>query len=96
MIMYLGQIVEKAPTEELFTNPIHPYTKALLSAIPVPSLLEKRQRISLKGEITSPINLPNECRFAPRCYECVDHCRIGIPPLLEVNPGHFVACFEHV
>mgnify|MGYP000946972063 CR=1 FL=1 len=96
MIMYLGQIVEKAPTEELFTNPIHPYTKALLSAIPIPSLSEKRQRISLKGEITSPINLPDECRFAPRCYECVDHCRSGIPPLVEVNPGHFVACFEHV
>jgi len=96
MIMYLGQIVEKAPTEELFTNPIHPYTKALLSAIPIPSLSEKRQRISLKGEITSPINLPDECRFALRCYECVDHCRSGIPPLVEVNPGHFVACFEHV
>lgn len=95
MIMYLGQIVEKAPTEELFTNPIHPYTKALLSAIPIPSLSAKRQRISLKGEITSPINLPNECRFAPRCYECVDHCRSGIPPLLEVKPEHFVACFEH-
>lgn len=96
MIMYLGQIVEKAPTEELFANPIHPYTKALLSAIPIPSLSAKRQRISLKGEITSPINLPNECRFAPRCYECVEHCRSGIPPLLEVEPGHFVACFEHV
>ena len=96
MIMYLGQIVEKAPTEELFANPIHPYTKALLSAIPIPSLSAKRQRISLKGEITSPINLPNECRFAPRCYECVDHCRSGIPPLLEVEPRHFVACFEHV
>ena len=60
-VMYLGGIVEKAPSEELFTNPIHPYTRALLSAIPVPDLDHKRERISLKGEITSPVNLPNEC-----------------------------------
>lgn len=69
-VMYLGSIVEKASAEELFLNPIHPYTKALLSAIPVPDLSHKRQRISLKGEITSPINLPDECRFANRCFEC--------------------------
>ena len=93
--MYLGRIVEKAPVEELFTNPIHPYTRALLSAIPVPDLSEKQKRISLKGEITSPVNLPNECRFAPRCYECVERCRKGIPPLTEVNPNHFVSCFVH-
>ena len=68
-VMYLGSIVEKAPSEELFEHPIHPYTRALLSAIPIPDLDHKRQRISLKGEITSPVNLPNECRFANRCYE---------------------------
>ncbi len=95
-VMYLGGIVEKAPSEELFTNPIHPYTRALLSAIPVPDLDHKRERISLKGEITSPVNLPNECRFANRCYECQDKtCRSGIPPLVEVSPNHFVACYMH-
>ena len=94
-VMYLGSIVEKASAEELFTNPIHPYTRALLSAIPVPDLSHKRQRISLKGEITSPINLPDECRFANRCFECKEHCRKGIPQLVEVSPNHFVACFEH-
>ena len=94
-VMYLGSIVEKAPAEELFDNPIHPYTKALLSAIPIPDLHEKRQRISLKGEITSPVNLPNECRFANRCIECDESCRKGIPQLHEVAPNHFVACFKH-
>ena len=94
-VMYLGSIVEKAPAEELFNNPIHPYTRALLSAIPVPDLSHKRQRISLKGEITSPVNLPDECRFANRCFECNEFCRKGIPQLKEVSPNHFVACFTH-
>lgn len=94
-VMYLGSIVEKASAEELFLNPIHPYTKALLSAIPVPDLSHKRQRISLKGEITSPINLPDECRFANRCFECEHRCREGIPQLVEVAPNHFVACYKH-
>ncbi len=91
-VMYLGQIVEKAPAEELFNNPLHPYTQALLSAIPVPDLGKRRERILLKGEITSPVNLPNECRFAKRCAYAQDRCRQGIPPLKEVSPGHFVAC----
>ena len=91
-VMYLGSIVEKASAEELFLNPIHPYTKALLSAIPVPDLSHKRQRISLKGEITSPINLPDECRFANRCFECEHRCREGIPQVVVVAPNHFVAC----
>ena len=94
-VMYLGSIVEKASAEELFLNPIHPYTKALLSAIPVPDLSHKRQRISLKGEITSPINLPDECRFANRCFECEHRCREGIPQLVEVAPNHFVSCYKH-
>lgn len=91
-VMYLGQIVEKAPAEELFNNPLHPYTQALLSAIPVPELGSRRERILLKGEITSPVNLPDECRFAKRCAYAQDRCRQGIPPLKEVSPGHFVAC----
>ena len=94
-VMYLGKMVEKCATEELFHNTCHPYTKALLSAIPIPDLHNKRQRISLKGEITSPINLPDECRFANRCFECEQKCRAGIPPLVEVSPNHFVACFNH-
>ena len=95
-VMYLGKIVEKAPAEELFTNPIHPYTRALLSAIPVPDLKQKTQRITLKGEITSPVNMPDECHFCKRCYEInEDICHNGQPPLIEVSPDHWVACFCH-
>ena len=90
-VMYLGKIVEKAPSEELFANPLHPYTKALLSAIPIPELGEKKERIIIKGEITSPINMPDECRFYKRCNYACDRCK-SIPPLEEVSPGHFVAC----
>ena len=91
-VMYLGQLVEKAPAEELFAHPMHPYTQALLSAIPVPDLDDKRERILLKGEITSPVNLPDECRFAPRCDVCQEVCRKSDCTLREVSPGHFVAC----
>jgi len=90
-VMYLGKIVEKAPAEELFANPMHPYTKALLSAIPVPELGAMKKRILLKGEITSPINPPDECRFAKRCEYVCDRCR-KLPELEEVSRDHFVAC----
>ena len=90
-VMYLGKIVEKAPTEELFNNPMHPYTQALLSAIPVSDLRAKKERIIIKGEITSPINPPAECRFFKRCNYACDKCK-SIPQLNEVKPGHFVAC----
>ena len=90
-VMYLGKIVEKAPAEELFENPLHPYTKALLSAIPVPELNVKKERILIKGEISSPINPGEECRFAKRCYYCQDIC-IKQPDLIEYSPQHFVAC----
>ncbi len=93
MVMYLGQTVEKAPAEELFNNPIHPYTKALLSAIPIPKVGgPKRERILLKGEVTSPINPGNECRFAKRCQYACENCKGNSPELKEVSPGHFVAC----
>ena len=91
-VMYLGQVVEKAPTEELFNRTLHPYTQALLSAIPIPEILDERPQILLQGEITSPINPPNECRFAKRCPHVCDECRKSAPPLREVSPGHFVAC----
>ena len=92
-VMYLGQIVEKAPAEELFENPIHPYTQALLSAIPIPELGHKRERVKLVGEITSPIEPPEECRFAKRCLYCDKSiCMSSVPKLIEVKPNHFVAC----
>jgi len=90
--MYLGQLVEKAPAEELFANPMHPYTQALLSAIPVPETGKKIQRTLLKGEISSPIEPKDECRFAKRCLYAGDECRAKTPELVEVKPGHFVAC----
>lgn len=93
-VMYLGSLVEKAPVDELFANPIHPYTRALLSAIPVPELDAVKQDNVIQGEITSPINLPNECRFYKRCNLACKECAQGIPPLREVKEGHFVACFK--
>jgi len=92
MVMYLGQMVEKAPSEELFRNPIHPYTKALLSAIPIPRVGAKRERILLKGEVTSPIDPGDECRFAKRCLYACEKCHASDPRLREVSPGHFVSC----
>ena len=93
MVMYLGQVIEKAPAEKLFANPVHPYTQALLSAIPVPSLHDRRERVLLPGVLTSPIDPPAECRFSNRCRFATDHCREAEPQLLEVEPGHFVSCF---
>ena len=92
IVMYLGKEVEKAPSEELFLNPMHPYTKALLSAILIPEAGGNADRIQLRGELSSPIDPPDECRFAKRCnYYCAE-CDKGIPPLVEVSPNHFVAC----
>ena len=91
-VMYLGQLVEKAPAEELFAHPLHPYTKALFSAIPIPDPDDQSERIIIKGEITSPINLPDACHFAPRCQYCKENCHHGNPALVEVRPNHFVAC----
>ena len=93
-VMYLGRLIEKAPSETLFANPVHPYTQALLSAIPIPKVGgPKRERIILKGEITSPINPQPVCRFANRCAYATDRCRSEEPQLKEIEKNHFVACF---
>ena len=91
-VMYLGSIVEKAPVEELFAHPLHPYTQALLGAIPVPEIRKERHEITLQGEVVSPINLPDECRFCKRCPLCSEQCHQEIPTLREIRPGHFAAC----
>lgn len=92
LVMYLGCVVEKAPKRELYASPMHPYTKALLSAIPIPSVRRDRQRIILKGEITSPIDPKPGCRFAPRCPYATEKCLTELPELREAVPGHLVAC----
>lgn len=93
-VMYLGQMVEKAPSDDIFDNPIHPYTQALLSAIPIPVVGgEKPPRKLIRGEITSPVNLPDQCRFLKRCDACQECCLSSCnPALTEVTPNHFVAC----
>lgn len=92
VVMYLGKVVEHALSEQLFDHPVHPYTRALLSAIPVPSLEKKKERILLKGEISSPINPKPGCRFAPRCEYAKGCCFETLPELEEVEPGHYAAC----
>jgi len=93
MVMYLGRMLEKAPADELFENPMHPYTQSLLSAVPLPTLKKKMNRIILEGEITSPIDPPNACRFAGRCRFATEKCFQNEPPMKEVSEGHFVSCF---
>ena len=92
MVMYLGQMVELCSAKELFANNLHPYTKALLSAIPRPNIRNKQERILLKGELTSPINPEPGCRFAARCNYATEECFKRDPQLRECAPGHFVAC----
>lgn len=91
-VMYLGQLVELADSKELFKNPLHPYTNALLSAIPVPSIKNKKERILLKGEITSPINPKPGCRFAKRCPYAKEECTKGTIELKNMGNEHYVAC----
>jgi peptide/nickel transport system ATP-binding protein len=92
VIMYMGQIVERGPTEALFEKPMHPYGRALLSAIPVPRLNARRERIILKSEVSSPIDPKPGCRFAPRCNYATPECSVSDPALRELTPGRFVAC----
>ena len=93
-VMYMGRMVEKAPAEELFENPLHPYTQALLSAIPVPDIHTEMNRIVLKGEVTSPIEPKPICRFAARCPYASEKCLNSEPELREVSPDHWLACMR--
>ncbi len=94
VVMYLGRIMEIAPSRELYTNPKHPYTEALLSAAPIPDPTIKRERIILEGDIPSPINPPSGCVFRTRCRYKITECEHTIPELKEVAPGHFKACIR--
>lgn len=91
-VMYLGRIVELADADEIFRNTMHPYSLALLSAVPKVVVDQKVSRILLKGDVPSPINPPPGCRFAPRCWMASEDCKTNCPELTEVEPGHFVAC----
>ena len=94
-VMYLGKIVELADTEELLRNPLHPYTKALLSAVPVPNPSRRRARPDILGDVTVPIDPPSRCRFYDRCPIATEFCRNSPhPPTDEKAAGHLVACYE--
>jgi oligopeptide/dipeptide ABC transporter ATP-binding protein len=95
-VMYLGRIVEITDAQALYENPLHPYTKALLSAVPIadPFVEETRERIILKGEVPSPLNPPPGCSFHPRCIQAIQECSKSIPPLRDIGEGHEVACIR--
>ena len=92
LVMYLGVMVEKCPSKQLFTTPLHPYTKGLLSAIPVPNIDREKKKVELLGELTSPIEPKDECRFLARCVYATDICRQKAPTYEEISPNHFVNC----
>ncbi|MCI1966418.1 MAG: ABC transporter ATP-binding protein [Oscillospiraceae bacterium] len=96
-VMYLGKLVELAPSDEIFRNPLHPYTKALLSAIPRPDpkIEKQRERIMLEGSVPNPVDLPKGCRFCTRCPLATEACSLSEPPFREMEPGHWAACHRY-
>lgn len=94
-VMYLGSLVEVSDNKQLYARPLHPYTHALISAIPIPDPDKKSMeaRVELQGEVPSPINMPPGCKFAGRCPYAMDRCRKAEPKLKEIEPGHFAACY---
>jgi len=94
-VMYLGNIVELCDAAEMFANPLHPYTEALLSAIPTTDVDHKKEMILLEGDIPSPVRPPKGCKFNTRCRDCLDICLQVIPEWKEPTPGHFVACHKY-
>jgi oligopeptide/dipeptide ABC transporter ATP-binding protein len=95
-VMYLGRIVEMTDKQSLFEMPLHPYTEALLSAVPIPkSAARARKRVILKGDVPSPINPPSGCHFHARCPYAMPRCRTDVPALREVKPGHWASCHLH-
>jgi oligopeptide/dipeptide ABC transporter ATP-binding protein len=93
-VMYVGRIVEIAPTSAIFSHPKHPYTEALLSAVPVPDPRRRAQRIVLEGDVADPSNPPSGCHFHPRCRYTIDRCRTETPSLVEIAPGQAVRCLR--
>jgi len=91
-IMYLGTLVEAAPTDELFRNPVHPYTRSLLSAIPITDPDIQHERIHISGDVPSPMNIPSGCRFHTRCFMAEERCKTEVPKYIEISPNHFCAC----
>ena len=91
-VMYLGNLVEYGETEDIFRNPLHPYTKALFSASPIPDPKAKMDRIVLEGSIPSPANPPKGCKFHTRCAQCMERCKVEAPQQREIEPGHYVVC----
>ncbi len=94
-VMYLGSMVEVGPKEKIFANALHPYTNALLSAVPVPDPTVKMNRVVLQGDLPSPANPPKGCKFSTRCPNCMEICKVNEPELREIEPGHKVACHLH-
>lgn len=95
MIMYLGRTMELAPTGEIIRDPLHPYTRALISAVPIPDPAYRRPVPNIRGEVSRPLNPPPGCRFQGRCSEVTDVCTSTSPPLVEAKPGHYVACHQY-
>ena len=94
--MYLGKIMERGSVERIIGDPLHPYTKSLIAAVPIPDPTSRRIEVGVKGEIPSPVNPPSGCRFHTRCPSYIgDICRTKEPPLVEIEKGHFVACHLH-